>query len=102
MNCPMCGQEVKSDSFVQCKRCGGTWKPRVDGVPVQCPRCKSPFWNRERVRESRLVQPEVPSVKPKKPVHAKIFENSARVAPARIEHDPRCRCGVCVASRGGK
>jgi len=31
-----------------CKRCGGSWTPRSKEPPVQCPKCHSPYWNRER------------------------------------------------------
>lgn len=33
----------------RCLRCGARWKARVIN-PVQCPRCKSLNWNRERGR----------------------------------------------------
>src|SRR6266568_1255560 len=32
-----------------CKRCGHAWRPRMDVPPVQCPRCRSPYWDKERV-----------------------------------------------------
>ena len=32
-----------------CKRCNYTWTQRKKQKPVQCPRCKSCYWNRERV-----------------------------------------------------
>ena len=32
-----------------CKRCGHHWRARLDTPPVQCPRCRSPYWDRERV-----------------------------------------------------
>lgn len=31
-------------------RCGYQWKPRVDEKPRTCPKCKSPNWDRPRVR----------------------------------------------------
>jgi len=31
-----------------CKRCNSTWTPRSKELPVQCPRCHSPYWNKER------------------------------------------------------
>jgi hypothetical protein len=31
-----------------CKRCSHTWTPRSKEPPVQCPKCHSPYWNRER------------------------------------------------------
>lgn len=36
---------------VKCKRCGWEWVPRVAN-PKWCPKCNSPYWNRERQRES--------------------------------------------------
>ncbi len=31
-----------------CARCEHTWVPRSDQRPVICPKCKSPYWDRER------------------------------------------------------
>ena len=28
-----------------CKRCGHEWRPRQDEPPVQCPKCRSPYWD---------------------------------------------------------
>jgi len=28
----------------KCNRCGHHWIPRKDGIPVICPKCKSPYW----------------------------------------------------------
>jgi uncharacterized OB-fold protein len=36
-----------------CKRCGHTWFPRKEQMPVICPKCFSPYWNRERERPRR-------------------------------------------------
>jgi len=30
-----------------CNRCGHNWKPR-NGDPKVCPKCNSPYWNKER------------------------------------------------------
>ena len=30
-------------------RCGHEWYRRQEQKPVQCPRCRSPYWNRGRV-----------------------------------------------------
>jgi len=35
---------------LSCKRCGSSWTPRSKEPPVQCPRCHSPYWNRDRVK----------------------------------------------------
>jgi hypothetical protein len=32
----------------ECKRCGAKWTPRKNKPPVQCPKCKSPYWNRPK------------------------------------------------------
>ncbi len=34
-----------------CKRCNRTWTPRSKELPVQCPRCHSPYWNRDRMKK---------------------------------------------------
>ena len=39
MEIPMC----------ECKRCGHRWLIRVKD-PKTCPKCKSPYWNKERQR----------------------------------------------------
>ena len=33
-------------SKVSCKRCGHKWVARIKR-PVQCPKCKSPYWDSE-------------------------------------------------------
>ena len=34
---------------LHCKRCGHKWIPRKEGEePRVCPKCKSPYWNKER------------------------------------------------------
>ena len=33
-----------------CKRCNRNWTPRSKEPPVQCPKCHSPYWNRERAK----------------------------------------------------
>jgi predicted Zn-ribbon and HTH transcriptional regulator len=38
---------------LECKRCGGKWLPRSENIPVQCPRCHSVYWNRDRVYNIR-------------------------------------------------
>jgi predicted Zn-ribbon and HTH transcriptional regulator len=37
-----------------CERCGHVWVPNGPrGNPRVCPKCKSPWWNRERTRGHR-------------------------------------------------
>lgn len=36
----------------RCERCGHEWLPRQRGkLPVACPKCKSPYWDRPRKAE---------------------------------------------------
>ena len=44
-----------------CKRCGHQWFPRKPDLPVQCPNCKSPYWNRERSNNEGRSQTRVVS-----------------------------------------
>lgn len=43
---------------LECKRCGHTWIPRSDKLPLNCPKptCRSPYWNKER----KLIYNEKP------------------------------------------
>jgi predicted Zn-ribbon and HTH transcriptional regulator len=34
-----------------CNRCGHAWFPQAPGEPRRCPRCRSPYWNKARVRK---------------------------------------------------
>jgi len=34
---------------LRCTRCGHEWIPRREWHPFVCPKCKSPFWDRERM-----------------------------------------------------
>lgn len=31
-----------------CKRCGYIWIPRKEELPITCPKCRSPYWNKEK------------------------------------------------------
>jgi predicted Zn-ribbon and HTH transcriptional regulator len=42
------------DLLVKCGRCGHEWQKRIE-KPVHCPKCKSPYWNKPRVREKKVV-----------------------------------------------
>ena len=39
--------KIEVDGF-RCARCGHEWVPRKSETPRVCPKCKSPFWDRER------------------------------------------------------
>lgn len=43
--------EKKQPELLHCLRCGEEWQPRYGTRPIQCPRCKSPRWDRPRKRE---------------------------------------------------
>ncbi len=30
----------------QCERCKHKWVTRSEGLPIVCPRCKSPYWDK--------------------------------------------------------
>lgn len=54
LKCPKCGYNIKIK--LKCKRCGHEWYPRTPGVlPRVCPnpKCKSPYWNKERIKKSK-------------------------------------------------
>ena len=52
--CPKCHRTVVPRTpreMLTCNRCDYTWEPRASGkLPDTCPKCKSPYWNKERVR----------------------------------------------------
>jgi predicted RNA-binding Zn-ribbon protein involved in translation (DUF1610 family) len=33
----------------KCLRCGHEWKPRSNDNPIACPKCKSTYWNRNKI-----------------------------------------------------
>ena len=37
--------------FFRCLRCKHEWIPTGDRPPKVCPKCKSPYWNKPRVRK---------------------------------------------------
>lgn len=41
---------------LNCKRCGHKWFPRAEKLPVACPKCKSPYWNKSRKKEITVIQ----------------------------------------------
>lgn len=38
----------RSVEFLKCERCGHEWQARGSGASVECPGCKSPYWNKPR------------------------------------------------------
>lgn len=45
--------DMESDQLppvrLSCKRCGHQWKRRRVSLPVACPKCHSPYWDKDRV-----------------------------------------------------
>lgn len=41
----------------KCVRCLHTWYPRTP-KPVVCPRCKSPYWDKPRLKTHKKVIPD--------------------------------------------
>ena len=35
---------------LSCNRCGHSWYSRTPNEPKVCPKCKSPYWNKKRVK----------------------------------------------------
>ena len=53
IRCPHCGQEFEPKKL-KCTRCQHEWYPKVpDKLPEVCPRCKSPYWSKERTRDMK-------------------------------------------------
>tara|TARA_Y100000310_G_C20699949_1_gene828809 strand:- start:3029 stop:3643 length:615 start_codon:yes stop_codon:yes gene_type:complete len=42
-----------------CKRCYHSWRRRRKQLPKVCPRCKSPYWDKLRKRQSKAITKEV-------------------------------------------
>jgi hypothetical protein len=42
------GSEAKTLQRQTCQRCGKNWWPRQSIKPARCPRCKSPYWDKQR------------------------------------------------------
>jgi len=41
-----------------CKRCGYKWIPRQEGEPIHCPKCRSAYWNIDRIRPVKKDETE--------------------------------------------
>lgn len=40
-----------SSRVLSCERCGHTWLQRKEDLPKTCAKCKSPYWNKPRIRK---------------------------------------------------
>lgn len=45
-------------SKLLCSRCNHEWITRIETPPVSCPKCKSIYWNKPRVRVRKLDNKE--------------------------------------------
>jgi len=54
-----CERAVAGMRKLVCSRCGHEWYPRSPRVPRVCARCKSPYWNRPRVRPAKVEREAV-------------------------------------------
>ena len=67
-----------------CKRCGEPWCFHGTGRPIRCGKCKSPYWDRERINEMSKVPSKTGSVGvgpghvPESPLHMDEPERIAR------------------------
>lgn len=44
-------KSVKAD-YLKCLRCGHVWKPKKTDVRT-CPGCRSPYWDRPRLKRKK-------------------------------------------------
>ena len=51
VECPKCKHNFEVG--FKCKRCGHEWTPRNNEPPKVCPKCKSPYWDRERIKRKK-------------------------------------------------
>lgn len=40
--------------YLKCTRCKHQWIPRSTNYPKVCPRCNSPYWNKEYKRSDKI------------------------------------------------
>jgi uncharacterized Zn finger protein (UPF0148 family) len=51
----------------QCNRCGHKWFPRSTDEPTICPKCKSPYWNRQRKeKKNSKMEEKIMNTQPEK------------------------------------
>lgn len=46
---------LAKDLMKRCLRCGHRWQTRIKSEPRNCPRCKSPMWDKERAKGRRVT-----------------------------------------------
>ena len=41
--------------ILTCERCGKEWEKRKgEGLPIQCPKCKSHYWNKKKQNKIKI------------------------------------------------
>ena len=43
---------IKKKGF-KCERCEHEWIPRNEEIPIICPKCKSPYWNKPKKNQNK-------------------------------------------------
>jgi len=38
---------------LKCKRCGWHWYPKSEKMPTVCPKCKSPYWFKDKKENNK-------------------------------------------------
>lgn len=56
-------REVKTTECT-CSRCQHVWLIKNKELPMTCPGCRSPYWNRERVRKDYIDRVHAKKEKP--------------------------------------
>ena len=52
------------DPYLYCKRCKHRWIPRAEKLPKFCPKCNSPYWNKEYSRSDKVEWSKYDPLKP--------------------------------------
>ena len=52
---------------LECLRCNHIWHPRKEELPIRCPKCGSPYWNRYYQSSSTHTKPDLSTPTQTKP-----------------------------------
>lgn len=83
-------------SEMVCKRCGHCWITRRGRPPVQCPDCRSPYWNKERVN-AKTSSGSAAAVESSKDARVSISELRSIAAGVRENLDRSIQVSVSTA-----
>lgn len=56
----------------KCERCGHVWAPRTERRPTICPKCKSPYWDKPRIKPVVVKETNIKEAKPIIPVGKRV------------------------------